>query len=83
MRFICGIVLATGLMVGTASADCSNGVCGTGPVRSVVGWVVTEKPVRTMVRNVVACQPVRTTVRQVVVRQPVRSALRRLLGVCR
>ena len=70
------MVLAAFLMVGTASADCSSGVCSTGPVRSVVGWVVREQPVRTMVRNVVARQPVRSCVRQAVRMRP----LQRLFG---
>jgi hypothetical protein len=64
-------------MIGTANAqNCSNGVCSTGPVRSVVGWVVREQPVRTVVRNVVSRQPVRSCVRRATRVRP----LQRLFG---
>lgn len=61
----------------TANAQCANGSCRVGPVRSVTRAVVTA-PVR-VTRGVIARQPVRSVVRGVVARQPVRSTVRRVV----
>lgn len=64
----------------TANAQCANGSCRVGPVRSVARVVVVHQPVRSVVRGVVAAQPVRSTVRAVVERQPVRRTVRRVFS---